>query len=204
MSDLPRWFVDNKIPTELAESSLFKFMFSAQGTQPFEVDMIQDVDIDFENLESTLEKLPAQYIYWASIYSELKNQCTVLDMRIARRRAYLAKMTAERYRAAGVRMTDKQMQAIVEADEVDVTGIDSQVRREMYGATDQEIKARIEKIVAEERKKTLVHLEAHLAIANRNAGKAYHMVQAIQMRSEHCRSLAGFKRQEKVQACQLT
>jgi hypothetical protein len=42
----------------------------------------------------------------------------------------------------------------------------------------------------------LEKLEAELLIAQRSAGKLYNIVEAIKMKSEHLRSLAGFKRQE--------
>jgi hypothetical protein len=42
----------------------------------------------------------------------------------------------------------------------------------------------------------LEKLEAELLIAQRSSGKLYNIVEAIKMKSEHLRSLAGFKRQE--------
>lgn len=42
----------------------------------------------------------------------------------------------------------------------------------------------------------LNRLEAELLIARRAEGKLYHIVEAIRMKSEHLRSLAGFKKQE--------
>jgi hypothetical protein len=50
-----------------------------------------------------------------------------------------------------------------------------------------------------EKDDVLNKLEVELANAQKNAGKLYHMVQAVQMKSEHLRSLAGFKRQEREQ-----
>lgn len=42
----------------------------------------------------------------------------------------------------------------------------------------------------------LEKIEAEYLIAQRASGKLYHIVEAIKMKSEHLRSLAGFKRQE--------
>jgi hypothetical protein len=50
----------------------------------------------------------------------------------------------------------------------------------------------------------LVKAEAELALLQKNVGKVYHMVEAIKLRSEHSRSLAGFKRQEKEQSGRQT
>lgn len=46
---------------------------------------------------------------------------------------------------------------------------------------------------------TIGKLEEQLIVAQRTAGKLWHMVKAIEMKSEHLRSLSGFKRQEREQ-----
>ncbi len=46
----------------------------------------------------------------------------------------------------------------------------------------------------------ITKLEAELAATQKRVGKVLYMVEAIRMRSEHCRSLAGFKRQDKEQS----
>jgi len=42
----------------------------------------------------------------------------------------------------------------------------------------------------------LLRIETQLILANRTMGKLYNIVDAIKMKSDHLRSLAGFKRQE--------
>ena len=42
----------------------------------------------------------------------------------------------------------------------------------------------------------ILELQTHLMLAQRSLGKLYGFVDAIRMKSEHLRSLAGFKRQE--------
>lgn len=55
-----------------------------------------------------------------------------------------------------------------------------------------------EKIVRElaEKDEKLVLTESKLVIANRTAGKLFHIVEAMKMKAEMLRSLAGFKREE--------
>lgn len=55
-----------------------------------------------------------------------------------------------------------------------------------------------EKIFKElaEKDENLLRIELKLALANRTMGKLYNIVDAIKMKSDHLRSLAGFKRQE--------
>jgi len=55
-----------------------------------------------------------------------------------------------------------------------------------------------EKIFRElvEKDDELLRIESQLILANRTMGKLYNIVDAIKMKSDHLRSLAGFKRQE--------
>lgn len=47
-----------------------------------------------------------------------------------------------------------------------------------------------------EKDETILKYESQLIIANRVMGKLYNIVEALKMKSEHLRSMAGFKRQE--------
>lgn len=161
--NVPTWFNDH-VPVELLDSSMFRFNVKFPNGQTIELDLTQDIDIDYEILEEHLEKAPAQYMYWTAVYSELKSNVAGLEITIKRRRSAIAAKTIETYKKEGTRLTDKQLQAIVEDDE------------------------------------KLTKLEAKLAIAQKHVGKVYHMVEAVRMKSENCRSLAGFKRQDKEQA----
>ena len=60
------------------------------------------------------------------------------------------------------------------------------------------IKAPAEKIVTSiiEKDEQLIKLENGLILAQKNTGKLWHMVNAVQMKFDGIRSLAGFKRQE--------
>ena len=164
---LPKWFQEH-VPLDLANSNLFKFKVKLQNGTVCEVNLAQDIDIDFEILEDQHERIPAQYIYWAAIYSELRCAVAVLELRMRSKKHLILRKILEEFHARNAKPTDKQTNALLDGDS------------------------------------DLVKFEAELAILQRNCGKVYHMVEAIRLRSEHSRSLAGFKRQEKEQSGRLT
>jgi hypothetical protein len=107
-----------------------------------------------------LEDTPSEFAYWGAIYSELKMQVAKVERQIKARRGKLVDKAIKSAAQASVRLTDKQVQAIVEADQ------------------------------------DLNRLEAKLIISNKHCGKMYFMVEAIRMKSDNLRSLAGFARIE--------
>jgi hypothetical protein len=164
---MPKWFQDH-VPSELADSSLFKFSIKLQNGSVVEINLVDDIDINFDILEEQHEQIPAQYIYWAAIYSELRCATAIQELKMKSRRNSVVRKVVAEFKAQGTKLTDKQLNGLIEGDN------------------------------------DLVKNEAELAILQRNCGKVYHMVEAIKLRSEHCRSLAGFKRQEKEQSGRLT
>lgn len=162
-NQLPKWFNEH-VPADLANSNLFKFNIRLPNGTTCEINLAQDIDINFEILEEQHERIPAQYIFWAAIYSELRCAVAILELKIRSKRNAVVRRVIEDFRTRGTKPTDKQTSAIVDGDS------------------------------------DLVKAEAELAMMQRNCGKVYHMVEAIQLRSEHSRSLAGFKRQEKEQS----
>ena len=165
--DLPEWFQEH-VPPEIAESSLFRFNIKMPNGVTIPINLTQDIGIDFEILEQQHEQIPAQYIYWAALYSELRCMVTGLELSMRSKRKVIANMVSQKFKATGAKLTDKLLLELINGDD------------------------------------DLVRLEAKLAIAQKHCGKVYHMVQAIQLRSEHSRSLAGFKRQEKMESSRLT
>ena len=200
-----RWLTEN-VPQELIESTLFRFFVPGPGNSQISIDMTSGLDIDYERLEHTLEIVPAQYIYWAAVYSELRSQVSICEAKIARRKAMLIKALRKNAQTTGVRITDKQLELLIDGDDIDEAAVSREVSARSIddGLNEQELQQRIKDEISKERQKTLPYLEMQLVIANKNAGKVYHMVQAIQMRSDNCRSLAGFKRQEHTQSGNLT
>lgn len=160
---LPKW-IDANISETMATSSVFRFKVQFPNKHEEEVDLLADLDIDYDTLEAHLEEIPAQYMFWAAVYSELKSMVAIAEMKIDRRRAVLTKEVLEQFKAKGVKLTDKQLTNLLDKDD------------------------------------KLTIFQVGLAAAQKKTGKVYHMVEAIRMRSEHCRSLAGFKRQDKEQS----
>jgi hypothetical protein len=158
----PEWFVDN-VPDAVTNSDMFKINIVLQ-TGKFTVELLQDIDIDYELLEEHLQQTPAQYMFWATVYSELRSSVTIQEKRISIRKSVLTSETLERYSARSIKLTDKQLYNVIGKDE------------------------------------KLDRLEAEMAVLQKNVGKLFHMIEAIKMKSEHCRSLAGFKRQDKTQS----
>lgn len=159
----PRWILEN-VPKDVAESNLFIFRIKLPNGQQIDINMLQDVDIIYDQLEGHLEEIPAQYIFWASVYSELRSMVPIIEAKIAARKAILVGKSVEIFKAKGIKLTDKQTELVINSDD------------------------------------KITQLISELAITQKQIGKLYHMVEAIKMRSEHCRSLAGFKRQEKEQS----
>lgn len=164
---IPKWIKSNTSET-MATSQVFRFKVKFPNSHEEEIDLLSDIDIDYDILESHLEEIPAQYMFWAAIYSELKSMVAIAEMKVDRRRATLTKQILEDFKAKAIKLTDKQL--------VNLVTIDNK----------------------------LATLQVELASAQKKTGKVYHMVEAIRLRSEHCRSLAGFKRQDKEQSSQQT
>ena len=157
-SNLPKWFKEN-LTEEVSGSTLFKFNIQI-GKEKIEVDMRTDLDVNYENIRHELESTPSIFAYWAAIYSELRMQSAKIERQIKARRGKLIDKVLEEASSSGVRITDKQVQAIIESDEV------------------------------------LNLLEVKLMIAQKHTGKMYFMIEAIKMKSDNLRSLAGFARME--------
>lgn len=200
--NIPKWLQEN-VPEDVYTSGIFRFSFSLPGRGNISIDLTQDIDIDYDLLEHTLESMPAQYMYWSAVYSELKSQCSVLEDRIQRRRAFLYKSVTDRYRQSNVKITNAQIESIVESDSLTEDDVRMAVAIESQ-SPNVDIEELIKQRYENEKKLTLEYLKAQLLVAKRNTGKVFYMVRAIEMRSEHCRSLAGFKRQDKEQSSSLT
>lgn len=205
--EVPKWITEH-VPEELQNSHLFRFHVTFPNGTRASIDLLEDLDINFDMLEHHLETIPAQYMFWASVYSELRSLVTTWEIKISRRRAWMVKNLLGHYKEAGIKLTDKQLQQLIDSDGADKAEITSEIRAQNKSKREPSDETVVEDQIKEEYnrqlKKTLPYLEAQLAIQQKNTGKVYHMVEAIRMRSENCRSLAGFKRQEKEQAGQTT
>ena len=106
------------VPQEVVDSTLFKFAVSVGKDHKIEVDMTADLNIDYDIIQQQLEDTPSEFVYWGAILSELKMQAAALERKIKARRGKLTKSLVEEANSAGVRVTDKQVTAMIEADDL--------------------------------------------------------------------------------------
>lgn len=163
---LPTWIADN-VPTELVNSTIFKFSVKLNSIDPatkknrlVNVDILPDLNLDYDSLEELMQDLPAQYAFWSAIYSECRNMVALAERAVKVRRAQAVRAVQEDAAKNKVRFTAEQVKQLIEADE-DLVRADSQLQKFQM-----------------------------------QAGKLFHMLEAIKMKAELSRSLAGFKRQE--------
>lgn len=165
--NLPSWIQAN-VPEELVTSSLFRFKVSLQvpdsddpsKRKEIEVDILPDLDIDMEILENQMQDIPSQYVFWASVYSELRLAVSLAERKLKQRKSEAFKAVQDELVANNIRVPVEQQKMAVEMD------------------------------------KNLCRADVNLAVAQRNAGKIWHMLKALEMKHEVCRSLIGFKKSE--------
>lgn len=126
-SKQPSWIEEN-LPPELAVSTLFKFNVTlqvlgsvdAEGKQKrkkIEVDILPDLDLDMEVLEHQMCDLPAQYAFWASVYSEVRLGVGVAERKLKARRAEVTRIVVDEFRKeSGKPPAADVVKVIVEAD----------------------------------------------------------------------------------------
>lgn len=165
---LPAW-IEANIPEELVSSALFRFKVTLQIPDPevedskkrqIEVDILPDLDIDMEILEEQMQDIPAQYAFWASVYSELRLAVALAERKLKVRKGEAIQAVQKEAEANKTRISVEQQKLIMEMNP------------------------------------PLVKADFNLALAQKNAGKIWHMVKALEMKHEVCRSLIGFKKAE--------
>ncbi len=115
-SKLSTWMAEN-LPTEVLNGTLFKFTI-AVGSNKIQVDLTADVVINYSNIQEELENSPSVFTYWAAVYSELRMELALTERRVKARRGLLIDTMLKEAKNEGTRITDRQVQAIVEGDKV--------------------------------------------------------------------------------------
>lgn len=165
------WILAN-VPRELINSSLFKFNVKLQVVERMDdnnrpvyknitVDMLANVDIDYETLEESICRIPAEYAFWSAVYSEVRLGVAIAERKLKVRRAEATRAVLDEAKRNNVKLTVDQIKNIVEADEL--------ITKAEIAYSDIQMKA----------------------------GKLYNMVEAIKMKAELVRTLAGFKKLER-------
>lgn len=158
---LPQWIVGN-VPKELVDdSTVFRFKVPLPSTgKKVEVDILPDLDLDYEILEEQMQDIPAQYAFYAAFYSELRLMVAKAERNLKARRGEATQFVASQAKERGTKLAADSIKQIVESDE------------------------------------KLCQADDRLQKAQMLCGKIYHMLEALKMKAELARSLAGFKRQE--------
>lgn len=120
--DVPAWFREN-VSADLSDSTLFRFQvkLNAQnedGTaKKVLVDILPDLVLDLENLIEQMEVLPAQYAFWAAVYSEAKMACALAERELKTRRGKITQFITEQAQESRVKLSVDTIKTIVEANE---------------------------------------------------------------------------------------
>ncbi len=105
------------LPDDLKNDTVFRFTITMPNKSKIEVDLLADVDPDYDNLIEQLQSLPGQYTYYATLYSELKSQIATFERAVKTRRGKQLEYIVRTSSAKGVKLTDKQSQSLLEADD---------------------------------------------------------------------------------------
>ncbi len=169
---LPAWFERNLsvVAPELMASTLFKFKVRLQVCEngpdgkpqykTLEVNMLPDLELDYENIEQYMQDLPAQYAFWAAVYSEVKMGVAVAERKLKMRYGQVMEKINQEFEDRKLKPTIEIIKRIVEKDE------------------------------------TLAKADLEFQKAQMQAGKLYHMIEALNKKIDLVRSLAGFKKKE--------
>ena len=171
---LPSWVEENiaAVAPDLMGTTLFKFKVRLQVIsskdpetnrpvyKEIEVDLLPDLDLDYEILEQQMQDIPAQYAFWSSVYSEVRMGVAMAERKLKMRYGQAYERIQNSFADSKVKPTLEVIKRVVEKD-ADIAKADMEYQK-----------------------------------LQMQSGKLYHMLEAIKMKAELARSLAGFKRNE--------
>ena len=120
--ELPKWMNEN-LPEELLGTGLFVFQVNLRVKDPktgkprvIKLDMLPDLMCERETIEFQMEDIPAQYAFWAAVYSELRMTVSVLERAVKIRKGQAIEEVQRRARDENIKFTGDQVKIVVEAD----------------------------------------------------------------------------------------
>jgi hypothetical protein len=120
--NLPQW-IDENLPEELLGTNFFEFKVNLRARDPktkkaknITINLLPDLVLDRELIEQQMEELPASYVFWSTLYSELRCNVEVLSRAVKIRRGQAIQDVQKRARDEGIKFTGEQVKAVVEAD----------------------------------------------------------------------------------------
>ncbi len=156
--DRPYWISEEAADVLSSEAIIFKIKMANDTT--ITINMLNDLEIEYDKIEEQLEAIPSIFAFYGSIYSELRMNVAVLERKIKAKRGRLYSALLDSAKAENVKLSEKVIERIVEKDA------------------------------------NLIKSELNLAILNKNVGKLWSKIEALKMKCDNLRSLAGFKKQE--------
>lgn len=139
---LPSWIEENvmAVAPELRGTTLFRFKVKLQvieGKDPvtgkpkqkeLEVDLLPDLDLDYEILEQQMLDFPAQYAYWASIYSEVRMAAAIAERKLKMRYGSAMERVQQEFADRNLKPTVEVIKKVVEKD-ADLAKADMELQR---------------------------------------------------------------------------
>lgn len=81
------------------------------------VNMVPDVELDYDNVEQCLEKIPSQLSYWSAVYAESKLRVNLLERAAKTMRGRICRELIEAQNKEKVKLPQDIMKQILEDDE---------------------------------------------------------------------------------------
>ncbi len=170
---LPSWIEENlmAVAPDLRGTTLFKFKVRLQIVEnqdssgkpkykEIEVDLLPDLDLDYEILEQQMLDCPAQYAFWAAVYSEVRMGVAIAERKLKMRHGAAMERVQQEFADRNLKPQLEVIKRIVEKDE------------------------------------GLARADMEYQRLQMQAGKLYHMLEALKAKIDVARSVVGFKRQE--------
>lgn len=80
------------------------------------IDLVPDLDLDYQIIEDQMRDLPAQYAFYSMVYSEARLKVSVEERRFKALKGTLIQKVQKSASDAGVRLTVDQVKSIVESE----------------------------------------------------------------------------------------
>lgn len=156
--DKPFWISEGS--ADVLSSEIIVFKVTLPNDTVITVDMLDNLEIVYDEIEEQLQSVAPIFAFYGSIYSELRMGVAVLERKIKAKRGRLYAAMLDAAKIENVKLSEKAIERMIEKD------------------------------------KNLIESELKLAILNKNVGKLWYKIEALRMKCDNLRSLAGFKKQE--------
>ena len=166
--NLPAWVENNilSVAPDLRDSTLYRFRINlpivdGDGRQKsVEVNLLADLDLNWDSIEHDMLDFPSQYAFWSSVYSEARMAVSIADRKLKMRYGSVTERIHKEYADRAVKPTAEVIKRIIECDE------------------------------------QIARADIEYQKLQMQAGKLYHMLEALKAKIDIARSIASLKRHE--------